>query len=106
MSPVVWSDTAKSTIACYRRLVYGLAARTGGGPQACRAGAARGAGTGVAIGAAVPTVGPVPNVPPALERIRRRCGIVIIVNTEDELLARAVLPRTPVIVLSLLGANL
>ena len=42
---------------------------------------------GAAIVAAVPTFGPFPDVPPALERIRRHCAIVIISNTEDDLIA-------------------
>ena len=42
---------------------------------------------GAAIVAAVPTFGPFADVPPALERIRRHCRIVIISNTEDELIA-------------------
>ena len=42
---------------------------------------------GAAIVAAVPTWGPFPDVPPALERIRRHCGIVIISNTDDDIVA-------------------
>ena len=42
---------------------------------------------GAAIVAAVPTWGPFPDVPPALDRIRRHCGIVIISNTDDEIVA-------------------
>jgi 2-haloacid dehalogenase len=42
---------------------------------------------GGAIVAAVPTFGPFPEVPPALERLRRRCKIAIISNTDDELIA-------------------
>jgi 2-haloacid dehalogenase len=42
---------------------------------------------GAAIVAAVPTFGPFPDVPPALERIRRHCAIVIISNTDDDLIA-------------------
>jgi len=42
---------------------------------------------GGAIVAAVPTFGPFPEVPPALERLRRRCKLAIISNTEDELIA-------------------
>jgi 2-haloacid dehalogenase len=42
---------------------------------------------GAAIVAAVPTFGPFPEVPPVLERLRRRCKLAIISNTEDELIA-------------------
>jgi len=42
---------------------------------------------GAAIVGAVPTWGPFPDVPPALERIRRHCGIVIISNTDDDIVA-------------------
>jgi 2-haloacid dehalogenase len=42
---------------------------------------------GEAIVAAVPTWGPFPDVPPALERLRRHCGIVIISNTDDDIVA-------------------
>ena len=42
---------------------------------------------GAAIVAAVPTWGPFPDVPPALERIGRHCGIVIISNTDDDIVA-------------------
>ena len=42
---------------------------------------------GAAIVAAVPTFGPFPDVPPALERIRRHSAIVIISNTEDGMMA-------------------
>lgn len=37
--------------------------------------------------AAVPTFGPFPDVPPVLERLRRHCKLVIISNTEDDLIA-------------------
>ena len=42
---------------------------------------------GAAIVAAVPTWGPFPDVPPALERIRRHCKIAIISNTDDDIVA-------------------
>jgi 2-haloacid dehalogenase len=42
---------------------------------------------GAAIVASVPTYMPFPDVPPALERIRRHCKIVIISNAEDQLIA-------------------
>ena len=42
---------------------------------------------GVAIVAAVPGFGPFPEVPPALERIRRHCKLAIISNTDDDLIA-------------------
>ena len=44
-------------------------------------------GDGAAIVAAVPEFGPFPEVPPALERIRRHCKIAIISNTDDDLIA-------------------
>ena len=42
---------------------------------------------GAALVAAVPTFGPFPDVPPALERLRRGCKLAIVSNTDDELLA-------------------
>lgn len=42
---------------------------------------------GQALIDAVPTFGPFPDVPPVLERLRKHCGIVIISNTEDDLIA-------------------
>jgi len=42
---------------------------------------------GAAIVAAVPTFGPFPEAPPVLERIRQHCQIVIISNTDDDLIA-------------------
>lgn len=45
---------------------------------------------GQALIDAVPTFGPFPDVPPVLERLRRHCGIVIISNTEDDLIAHNV----------------
>ena len=42
---------------------------------------------GAAIVAAVPTWGPFPDVPPALDRLRRRCKIAIISNTDDDIVA-------------------
>lgn len=36
---------------------------------------------------AVPTFGPFPDVPPVLARLRQHCGIVILSNTEDDLIA-------------------
>ena len=42
---------------------------------------------GAAIVAAVPGFGPFPEVPPALERIRRHCKLTIISNTDDDLIA-------------------
>jgi 2-haloacid dehalogenase len=42
---------------------------------------------GAAIVAAVPAFGPFPEAPPVLDRIRRHCKIVIISNTEDDLIA-------------------
>lgn len=42
---------------------------------------------GEAIVAAVPTFGPFPEVPGVLERLRHHCKIVIISNTEDDLIA-------------------
>jgi 2-haloacid dehalogenase len=42
---------------------------------------------GTAIVEAVPTFEPYPDVPPALERIRRSCRIAIISNAEDRLIA-------------------
>jgi 2-haloacid dehalogenase len=37
--------------------------------------------------AAVPTWGPFPDVPPALERLRTRCKLAIITNSDDDLMA-------------------
>lgn len=45
---------------------------------------------GQALIDAVPTFGPFPDVPPVLERLRQHCGIVIISNTEDDLIAHNV----------------
>jgi 2-haloacid dehalogenase len=42
---------------------------------------------GDALVAAVPTFGPFPDVPPALARLRRRCRLAIISNTDDDLIA-------------------
>lgn len=42
---------------------------------------------GAAIVEAVPTFGPYPEVPPALERLRKHCKLVIISNSEDRLIA-------------------
>jgi 2-haloacid dehalogenase len=42
---------------------------------------------GDAIIAAVPTFGPFPDVPPVLERLRQHCKLVIVSNTEDDLIA-------------------
>jgi 2-haloacid dehalogenase len=42
---------------------------------------------GAAIVAAVPTFGPFPEVPGVLDRLRRSCKLVIISNTEDDLIA-------------------
>lgn len=45
---------------------------------------------GEALIAAVPTFGPFPDVPPALERIRSHCRIVIVTNSDDDLIAENV----------------
>jgi 2-haloacid dehalogenase len=45
---------------------------------------------GDALLAAVPTWGPFPDVPPALERLRARCKLAIITNSDDDLMARNV----------------
>jgi 2-haloacid dehalogenase len=45
------------------------------------------ASDGETIVAAVPTFGPFPDVPPALDRIGKHCRLVIISNTEDDLIA-------------------
>jgi 2-haloacid dehalogenase len=45
---------------------------------------------GDALVAAVPTFGPFRDVPPVLERLRRHCKLVIISNTEDDLIAHNV----------------
>ena len=42
---------------------------------------------GAALLAAVPTWGPYPEVPPALERLRTRCRLAIITNSDDDLMA-------------------
>jgi 2-haloacid dehalogenase len=42
---------------------------------------------GEAIVAAVPTFGPFPEVLPALERIRQHCRLVIVSNSDDDLIA-------------------
>ena len=42
---------------------------------------------GAALLAAVPTWGPYPDVPPALERLRTRCKLAIITNSDDDLMA-------------------
>ncbi len=42
---------------------------------------------GAAIVAAVPTWGPFPEVPGVLDKVRKSCKIVIISNTEDDLIA-------------------
>jgi 2-haloacid dehalogenase len=42
---------------------------------------------GAALVAAVPTWGPFPDVPPALERLRTRCRLAIISNTDDDIIA-------------------
>ena len=42
---------------------------------------------GEALVAAVPTWGPFPDVPPALERLRTRCKLAIITNSDDDLMA-------------------
>lgn len=45
---------------------------------------------GDALLAAVPTWGPFPDVPPALERLRQQCKLAIITNSDDDLMARNV----------------
>lgn len=45
---------------------------------------------GDALVAAVPTFGPFPDVPPVLEHLRQHCKLVIISNTEDDLIAHNV----------------
>jgi 2-haloacid dehalogenase len=42
---------------------------------------------GAALVAAVPTFGPHVDVPPALERLRQRCKLAIISNSDDDLIA-------------------
>jgi 2-haloacid dehalogenase len=42
---------------------------------------------GAALVAAVSTWGPYPDVPPALERLRTRCQLVIITNSDDDIIA-------------------
>ncbi len=42
---------------------------------------------GEALIAAVPTWGPYPDVPPALERLRTHCKLAIITNSDDDLMA-------------------
>jgi 2-haloacid dehalogenase len=42
---------------------------------------------GDALLAAVPTWGPYPDVPPALERLRTRCKLAIITNSDDDIIA-------------------
>lgn len=42
---------------------------------------------GKALVAAVPGFGPFPDVPPVLDQLRRHCKLVIISNTEDDLIA-------------------
>ena len=42
---------------------------------------------GDALISAVPAFGPFPDVPPALERIRQHCKLVIVSNTDDDLIA-------------------
>jgi 2-haloacid dehalogenase len=41
---------------------------------------------GDALLAAVPTWGPYPDVPPALEQLRRRCKLAIITNSDDDIM--------------------
>ena len=45
---------------------------------------------GDALLAAVPTWGPYPDVPPALERLRQHCKLAIITNSDDDIMARNV----------------
>ncbi|MDP9469361.1 MAG: haloacid dehalogenase type II [Chloroflexota bacterium] len=42
---------------------------------------------GATLVAAVPSFGPFPEVPAALERLRQRCKIVVISNTDDDIIA-------------------
>ncbi|HET7095325.1 MAG TPA: haloacid dehalogenase type II [Thermomicrobiales bacterium] len=42
---------------------------------------------GNALVAAIPTFGPFPDAPPALERLRRRCKLAIVSNTDDDIVA-------------------
>jgi 2-haloacid dehalogenase len=42
---------------------------------------------GDALLAAVPTWGPFPEVPPALERLRQQCKLAIITNSDDDIMA-------------------
>jgi 2-haloacid dehalogenase len=42
---------------------------------------------GDALLAAVPTWGPYPDVPPALERLRQRCKLAIITNSDDDIMS-------------------
>ena len=42
---------------------------------------------GAALLAAIPTWGPFPDVPPALERLRTRCKLAIISNTDNDIVA-------------------
>jgi 2-haloacid dehalogenase len=42
---------------------------------------------GVALVAAISTWGPFPDVPPALERLRHRCKLAIISNSDDDIIA-------------------
>lgn len=42
---------------------------------------------GAALVAAIPTFGPFPDVPPALQRLRQRYKLAIISNTDDDLIA-------------------
>ena len=45
---------------------------------------------GDALLAAVPTWGPFPDAPPALERLRQHCKLAIITNSDDDIMARNV----------------
>ncbi|HEU0113581.1 MAG TPA: haloacid dehalogenase type II, partial [Thermomicrobiales bacterium] len=42
---------------------------------------------GNALVAAIPTFGPFPDAPPALARLRRRCKLAIVSNTDDDIVA-------------------
>jgi 2-haloacid dehalogenase len=42
---------------------------------------------GDALVAAIPTFGPYPDVPPALERLRRQCKLAIVSNSDDDIIA-------------------
>jgi 2-haloacid dehalogenase len=53
-------------------------------------GLAYAAADGAAIVAAVPTFGPFPDVLPVLERVRAHCRIVIVTNSDDDLIAENV----------------